>query len=59
MFYVIAEVVRQAIERFPAAAGHRSPSAVAGRNMRAMAPASRFHLLVSTASCRRPAAVSR
>ena len=56
---VIAEVLPEAIERFAPAAVHRSPSARAGRNMRAMAPASRFHLVVSTASCRRPAAVSR
>ena len=37
---------------------HHSPSCSAGRRIRAIAPAILSHLLVSAASCRRPAAVS-
>ena len=38
---------------------HVSPSSYAGRRIRAIAPASLFHLLVSTSSCLRPLAVKR
>ena len=41
------------------ALAHDSPSASAGRRIFAIAPASLLHLLVSTASWRRPLAVSR
>src|SRR4029077_6866948 len=38
---------------------HDLPSRSAGRKIRAIAPANLSHLLVSTASCRRPLAVNR
>src|SRR5215470_10911818 len=57
-FDVVANVLIQVLEHAPAKSHYRL-SCSAGRRIRAIAPASLFHLLVSTANCRRPLAVRR
>jgi len=54
----VADVLVEVLHH-PFAPAHDPPSVSAGLRMRAMAPASLSHLLVSTSNCRRPLAVNR
>ena len=55
---VVANVLIESLEH-ALASPHDLPSCAAGRRIRAIAPASLSHLLVSIANCLRPLGVSR